>query len=30
MMCGEVIKGVQNEAGTCKIDSMIEHMEESM
>ena len=24
--CGKVLKGVQNEAGTCKFDSMIEHM----
>ena len=29
-LVGTVLKGVQNEAGTCKIDSMIEHMEESM
>ena len=30
MRCGRVINGVQNEAETCKIDSMIEHMGKSM
>jgi len=28
--CGKVINGVQNEAGTCKTDSMIEHMKKKV